>query len=119
MSARALWLEEWAPTCRHRRARAPERGISERPGGRRSYTSHADEGRGDARHAWPSGRTLSDALWDAGPAHASARLRPGRCELVTGQSVWQELEARGATIATVAFSGRAGRGGRIDTILLS
>jgi len=33
--------------------------------------------------------------------------------------VWQELEARGATIATVPFSGRAGRGGHIDRIVLS
>jgi hypothetical protein len=38
---------------------------------------------------------------------------------VTGQSVWQELEARGAMLATVPFSGRAGRGGRIDRIVLS
>lgn len=33
--------------------------------------------------------------------------------------MWQELEARGATIASVPFSGRAGRGGRIDMIVLS
>ena len=33
--------------------------------------------------------------------------------------MWLELEARGATIATVPFSGRAGRGGHIDRIVLS
>jgi hypothetical protein len=33
--------------------------------------------------------------------------------------VWQELERRGATIASVPFSGRAGRGGRTDRIVLS
>jgi hypothetical protein len=33
--------------------------------------------------------------------------------------VWQELEAREGTIATVRFSGRAGRGGRIERIVLS
>jgi hypothetical protein len=33
--------------------------------------------------------------------------------------VWRELEACGATIATVPFSGRAGRGGRVDRIVLS
>ena len=38
---------------------------------------------------------------------------------MTVQSVWQELEARGAVIAMVPFSGRAGRGGRIDRIVLS
>jgi len=53
----------------------------------------------------PSGR-------EASHTH-QARLRPGRRELLSGESVWQELEARGATIATVPFSGRAGRGGRI------
>ena len=34
-------------------------------------------------------------------------------------SVWEELERRGATIAMVPFSGRAGRGGDVGTIVLS
>jgi len=33
--------------------------------------------------------------------------------------VWEELERRGATIAVVPFSGRAGGGGRTGTITLS
>jgi hypothetical protein len=33
--------------------------------------------------------------------------------------VWQELDARGAVVATVPFTGRAGRGGRMDRIVLS
>jgi len=33
--------------------------------------------------------------------------------------VWEELARRGATIAVVPFSGRAGVGGRTDTIRLS
>jgi hypothetical protein len=33
--------------------------------------------------------------------------------------VWEELERRGATIAEVPFSGRAGAGGVIGTIALS
>jgi hypothetical protein len=37
---------------------------------------------------------------------------------VSDESVWQALEARGATIASVPFSGRAGRGGRVDRIVL-
>jgi hypothetical protein len=33
--------------------------------------------------------------------------------------VWEELERRGATMAVVPFSGRAGRGGKTGTITLS
>lgn len=40
-------------------------------------------------------------------------------ELLTEESVWQELEALGATVATVALSVRAGRGGRTERIVLS
>ena len=58
----------------------------------------------------PSGR-------EASHTH-QARLRPARRELVSDESVWQELEGRGATVATVPFSGRAGRGGRVDRIVL-
>jgi len=59
----------------------------------------------------PSGR-------EASRIH-QARLRPGQRELLSDESIWQELEARGATVATVPFSGRAGRGGRTDRIVLS
>jgi hypothetical protein len=38
---------------------------------------------------------------------------------VVFEAVWDELERRGATIATVPFSGRAGRGGSTDVIVLS
>jgi hypothetical protein len=47
-----------------------------------------------------------------------ARLRPAREELVWRPAVWEELERRGAAIAIVPFSGRAGIGGRTDTIRL-
>ena len=40
-------------------------------------------------------------------------------DLSERKSIWQELETRGATIATVPFSGRAGRGGRTGRIVLS
>jgi hypothetical protein len=33
--------------------------------------------------------------------------------------VWDELQSRGAALATVPFSGRAGSGGRIGTITLT
>ena len=49
----------------------------------------------------------------------TARLRPGRAELLWGSAVWGELEQRGATVAVVPFSGRAGRGGTTATITLS
>jgi hypothetical protein len=46
-------------------------------------------------------------------------LRPGRHGLLTLSAVWEELERRGAQIAIVPFSGRAGRGGEVGTIVLS
>jgi hypothetical protein len=36
--------------------------------------------------------------------------------LLSRQAIWDELERRGATGATVSFSGKAGRGGSITTI---
>ncbi|MGZ6617112.1 MAG: hypothetical protein ACXVFQ_22155, partial [Solirubrobacteraceae bacterium] len=49
----------------------------------------------------------------------TARLRPGRRELAARRAVWEELALRGATVAVVPFSGRAGSGGRTGTITLS
>ena len=43
----------------------------------------------------------------------------GRNELVLRDHVWAELELRGAMLATVPFSGRAGVGGTVGTITLS
>jgi hypothetical protein len=48
-----------------------------------------------------------------------ARLRPARHELFSHDDVWDELGRRGATIATVPFNGRAGRGGTVERIVLS
>ena len=59
----------------------------------------------------PSGRVASRP-------HA-ARLYAGRGELAARQAVWEELERRGAAIAVVPFSGRAGDGGGTGTITLS
>jgi hypothetical protein len=44
---------------------------------------------------------------------------PDGAKLVSDESILQELEARGATMASVPFSSRAGRGGHIDRIALS
>lgn len=119
MSDRALWLDEWCPTCRAPGGRCRVCYMSKtRPPtqlhvarGWRARSCPTCKALADERCRTPSGR-------EASRIH-QARLRPGRCELLSGESVWQELEARGAMIATVMFSGRAGRGGRTERIMLS
>lgn len=120
MSDRALWLDEWCPPCRAA------------PGARCrvSYLSktrpptHLHVARGwHARwcptcKALPGERCHTPSGRESSRSH-QARLGAGRRELVTDESVWQELKARGATIATVPFSGRAGHGGRTDRMVLS
>lgn len=118
MSDRRSWLEEWCPTCRaaprcrtpwFRKTRPPTT-LHVARGWRARACPKCNAGPGEAC-CTPSGR-------EASCIH-EARLRPGRRELLSGEPVWRELEARGATIAAVPFSGRAGRGGRIDRIVLS
>ncbi len=58
----------------------------------------------------PSGRVASKVH--------TARLRPARWELVRRAAVWEELERRDATTATVPFRGQAGQGGDMDVIQL-
>jgi hypothetical protein len=120
MSDRASWLEEWCPTCRV----APG-GRCRNPYARKTRTpTHLHVARGWRARACPKCKALpggpcrTPSGREASRLH-QARLRPGRNELLFGESVWRELEARGATIATVPFSGRAGRGGRIDRLALS
>jgi hypothetical protein len=48
----------------------------------------------------------------------TARLHPARWELVSRAAVWDELERRGVSVATVPFRGRAGQGREIDVIRL-
>ena len=121
MSDRALWLEEWCPTCRvapGSRCRTPYYEQDEVTDA--GSTSRAGGGPGRARHARP--RRASRAARRPG-ARPRVRTRhgcdPGGASCSAAKPVWRELEARGATIATVPFSGRAGRGGRIDRIVLS
>ena len=123
MSDRLAWLEEWCPECRmapgarcaHRWGRLSGAGRP-RPvplhaargwRGRRCPTCKADPGESCRT---PTGR-------EATQIHA-ARLRLSPAE-VSRSSVWDELELRGATVAAVPFSGRAGQGGRTATIRLS
>ena len=124
MSDRVAWLEQWCPEChaapglrcglpyrawgsRSRATPSPQlhiaRGWLERP----CPTCKAAAGE---RCSTPTGR-------EASRIH-TARLRPGRFELVGRPRVWEELERRGATAAVVPFWGRAGRGGHTDVIKL-
>ena len=120
MSDRRAWLEEPCPECR-----AP-------PGARcrvRSFKRRQDPARrlhtawGWRQRRCPTCRAMPDELCrtpsgrQASRPH-TARLQRGRGELV-GAEVWEELQRRGATLAFVPFSGRAGIGGRIGTITLS
>ena len=120
MSDRALWLEDWCPTCR-----AAPGARCRTPWFRKARPPTAlHVARGWRARACPkcaavpgeSCRTLS--CREASRIH-EARLRPGRHELLARDDVWAELERRGTTIATVPFSGRAGRGGSVDWIVLS
>jgi hypothetical protein len=45
-----------------------------------------------------------------------ARLRAGRVELLLRDAVWEELERRGISLAVIAFSGRAAKGGKVESI---
>jgi hypothetical protein len=120
VSDRALWLDEWCPTCRaapgarcrlpyYRKTRPPT-GLHVARGWRARPCPRCKAPAGEACRT-PSGR-------EALSTH-EARLRLGHHELLRGEAVWQELEACGATIATVPFSGWAGHGGRIEGIALS
>jgi hypothetical protein len=119
VSDHSLWLQEWCPTCRAApgaRCRLPSFSRTSQPtplhfarGWRARVCPTCKAFPGDSCRT-PSGRQTSHTH--------QARLRPGRYELASSESVWQELEARGVTIASVPFSGRAGRGGHVDRIVL-
>jgi hypothetical protein len=121
VSDRARWLDECCPECwaapagrcrweRFSRKRAVPVRLHVARGWRVRRCPTCDAYPGELCRT-PSGR-------EASRPHA-ARLRPGVGELLSRQAVWDELERRGATIAAVLFSGRAGQGGRIATITLS
>ncbi len=125
MSDRSLWLSEWCPTCRT----APGtrcRPLAYRRSSGRTLGSqlllHVTRGwrarRCPTCKALPGDPCPTPSGREASRVH-EARLRPGRAELVAETAVWEELDRRGATLAEVAFSGRAGRGGSIDAITLT
>ncbi len=123
MSDRRAWLDEWCPYCSAAPgSRCRQHRYSARKRLSPALTMHA--ARGWRERACPSCKALSGE-----PCHTpsgrvasrphAARLYPGRGELAARQAVWEELERRGATIAVVPFSGRAGDGGTTGTITLS
>jgi hypothetical protein len=121
VSDRALWLDEWCPTCRAapgarcrlpwgRRATAKPSALHAARGWRARRCPKCKASPGESCRT-PSGR-------EASQPH-EARLGPDQYELLARDGVWAELERRDATIATLPFSGRAGRGGSVDRIVLS
>ena len=120
VSDRALWLEEWCPTCRvapGARCRAPFLRKTRTP--IRLHIARGWRARACPTCKAPAGEPCRTPSGREASRTHEARLRPGRWELLPGPAVWDELEARGATVAVVPFSGRAGRGGRVDRIVLS
>ena len=120
MSDRRDWLSQWCPECRAAPGTRCRRSWLHKS----QLASHLHVARGWRQRSCPtckacpgeSCRTPSGR--EASHVH-TARLRPGRAELLWGSAVWGELEQRGATVAVVPFSGRAGRGGTTATITLS
>lgn len=121
MSERSTWLEHWCPTChaapgaRCRRSRWAS--------GRGTAAAQLHLARGWLERSCPTckaslGEHCSTPTGRPASQVHTARLRPGRCELVSRAAVWDELERRGVSVATVPFRGRAGKGGEIDVIRL-
>lgn len=120
MSDRALWLEEWCPTCRvapGARCRTTFLSTTRTP--TRLHIARGWRARRCPTCKVPAGEPCRTPSGREASRTHEARLRPGRWELLPGPAVWDELEKRGATVAVVPFSGRAGRGGRVDRIVLS
>ena len=124
MSDRAAWLEPWCPECRAAPgARCSRWRWGHRPGGRSIGLPHLHVARGWLERACPTckaqpgERCSTPTGREAAQVH-TARLRLARRELLWRPAIWEELERRGARVAIVPFSGRAGSGGRTDTIRL-
>jgi hypothetical protein len=121
VSERSTWLEHWCPTChaapgaRCRRSRWTS--------GRGNAAAQLHVARGWLERSCPTckaspGEDCSTPTGRPASQVHTARLRPACWELVSRLAVWDELERRGVSVATVPFRGRAGRGGEIDIIRL-
>jgi hypothetical protein len=122
VSDRRAWLDDRCPECRTAPGARCGRAPWTRSGGR-VIPAALHVARGWCRRrcptckALPGERCRTPTGRHAAQTHA-ARLYPERGELF-GAGVWEELERRGATIAQVPFSGRAGLGGQTEVIRLS
>jgi len=123
VSDRAIWLEQWRPECGAAPgARCSRWSRGQRVGGGRLVRgANFDISRGWVERPCPtckaeSGERCSTRSGRPAPRVHTARLRPGRRELVWRPAVWEELERRGATVAVVPFWGRVGRGGQTERI---
>ena len=120
MSDRREWLSLWCPECRAAPGTRCRRSRWET--GRPASHLHVARGWRERScptcNAWPAEPCRTPSGREASQVH-TARLRPGRAELLWGAAVWEELERRGATMAVVLFLGRDGQGGRTATITLS
>jgi hypothetical protein len=121
VSARSTWLEHWCPTCHAAPCARCQR--SRWSSGRGSAAAQLHVARGWLERSCPTCKAPSREHCStptgrpASQVH-TARLRPARWELVSRAAVWNELERRGVSVATVPFRGRAGQGGEIDVIRL-
>jgi hypothetical protein len=124
MSDRRAWLTQWCPECRA--APGARCGLwrwGRKGPGRLEPLAHLHIARGWLERACPTcqaepGEACFTPTGRAAARVHSARLRPGRWELVWRPAIWEELVRRGASLAVVPFCGRAGIGGRTDTITL-
>jgi hypothetical protein len=86
---------------------------------RQRCTSHAVGGRGRVRRAKPFPAIHAAPLQDARPRERTRRgSGPDGTSWCRTSRSGGRLEAPGATSASVPFTGRAGRGGRVDRIML-
>jgi hypothetical protein len=122
MSDRREWLSQWCPQCWATPGTRCRRDRLTRSGARHAVALHVArdwrERRCPTCKAAVGERCRIPGGREAWHVH-TARLRPGRDELLSAPAVWDELERRQAEIAVVPFWGRAGRGGRTETITLS
>lgn len=125
MSDRSAWLAQWCPECHAAPGGRCGRWLWGRRGtrGRVVPIAHLHVARGWLERPCPTckavaGERCSTPTGRPASRVHTARLRPARRELLWRPAVWEELERRGATVALVLFWGRAGSGGRTDTIKL-
>jgi hypothetical protein len=115
---RRSWLSEPCPSCG---ARSGLRCQTSRYSAKPSRWLHAARG-WPARScptckAQPGEQCQTPTGRHAGQPH-TARLSPGRRELLADEQVWEELKQWGASVALVRFSGGAGNPGSISAVTL-